>query len=345
MAKKRIDDGTIEFIKYHDAPTAIVISPTDIEIVKSFDRKWNITSHLIGNIEKLAQSRYEVERLTDIKLDEWKYKADPTNDPDKDKLRYKTLEYYIEPIATSVYASAEIEGESISISDMEIAIIGEPGKNDYEHQAEYELRVQGVRSIYDAYLFALSRETPLEGGFIVKTDFIKELHKRMFEFTKPDIAGKFKETKNQIVRDNKAVVTALDPEFTEPYMDAICKRISDKFAQADHYGAYSKLIAIAEFLLDFLAIHPFPDGNGRMARLLSTYLLEKAKFYFARFYSLDSIILEKRKSYYDSLYRSQMNWGTRDEDLTAWIQFYIEAVYAQYSGAKLNLLNENRKRK
>jgi Fic family protein len=89
-------------------------------------------------------------------------------------------------------------------------------------------------------------------------------------------------------------------------------------------------LATAEFILDFLAIHPFHDGNGRAARLLSTYLLERSGYHFARFYPVDNIILENREAYYDALFSSQRRWYQVDEDLTPWVEFYTDVIFNQY---------------
>jgi Fic family protein len=83
-------------------------------------------------------------------------------------------------------------------------------------------------------------------------------------------------------------------------------------------------------VLDFLAIHPFHDGNGRAARLLSTYLLERSGYHVARFYPLDSVILENRDAYYEALFRAQQRWYQPDEDLTPWIELYTDMVFQQY---------------
>jgi Fic family protein len=83
-------------------------------------------------------------------------------------------------------------------------------------------------------------------------------------------------------------------------------------------------------VVDFLAIHPFSDGNGRTARLLSTYLLERAGYHFARFYSLDTIILERQQAYYKALFDSQREWYKESEDLTPWVEFYLNAIFTQW---------------
>jgi Fic family protein len=87
---------------------------------------------------------------------------------------------------------------------------------------------------------------------------------------------------------------------------------------------------IAEFILDFLAIHPFEDGNGRAARLLSTYLLERSGYNFTRFYPLDQVIMDSRNAYFEALFEAQSKWYQKDENMTPWIVFYVDAIFKQW---------------
>jgi len=315
--------------KQNESP--VIISPTDIKNIKSHQRNWKITSMHLGYLERIARVHYEVGKITGVEYDKW-IKSSQNNNFDDPTT-------YYEPIASSVYASSEIEGEAIHIKDMKLALVGDPMEDDAEHKDEYSQRRKCVRAIYNTYLYAIfKKKFPLEGGDVLNPDFIQDLHRRMFSEVKPETAGKIKTKITQITRDDKPVLITLPPDKTPEYLDEICKTLTEKFRLADDAGIYSKIIAIAEFIVDFLAIHPFLDGNGRTARLLSTFLLEKANFHFARFDSLDKIILERRSDYYDALNTSQKNWGTVDEDLTPWIQFYIKAIYTQYTNTRQRII-------
>jgi Fic family protein len=121
-------------------------------------------------------------------------------------------------------------------------------------------------------------------------------------------------------------VKTLPPEKTESFLRALCERVNRSLIAAET----SRFLTTAEFVLAFLAIHPFHDGNGRAARLLSTYLLERSGYHFARFYPLDTVILENRDAYYEALFRAQQRWYQPDEDLTPWIELYTDMVFQQY---------------
>jgi Fic family protein len=100
------------------------------------------------------------------------------------------------------------------------------------------------------------------------------------------------------------------------------------------------LLIVAEFIVDFLAIHPFKGGNGRTSRLLSTYLLEKCGYNFTRFYPVDSYILETRSEYYQTLYLAQKKWYLEDEDLTIWVEYYTKVIFNQWQRAYQRVLDQ-----
>ncbi len=90
------------------------------------------------------------------------------------------------------------------------------------------------------------------------------------------------------------------------------------------------LILIGAFILDFLCIHPFNDGNGRMARLLTLLLLYKADFEVGRYISLEKIIEDSKGSYYESLNRSSIGWHGGNHDIYSWIEYWLGSILAAY---------------
>lgn len=105
----------------------------------------------------------------------------------------------------------------------------------------------------------------------------------MFEATNPDVAGRIK-TKRVAIEGSLYSVKTLPPEKSALFLRELCDRVNSSLVTADA----SRFLTTAEFVLDFLAIHPFHDGNGRTARLLSTYLLERSGYHLARFYPTGS---------------------------------------------------------
>lgn len=113
----------------------------------------------------------------------------------------------------------------------------------------------------------------------------------------------------------------------------------------------SNLVSIPSFILDFLCIHPFTDGNGRVSRLLTVLLLHKAGFDVGRFISLERIIEETKESYYDVLYKCSQGWHTGQHSIKPWWEYFLTVLLRAYEeleqrvgtitkgrGAKTNLI-------
>ena len=90
------------------------------------------------------------------------------------------------------------------------------------------------------------------------------------------------------------------------------------------------LILIALYVLDFLCIHPFSGGNGRMARLLTVLLLYREDYEVARFTSLERLIEQTKESYYDTLYRASQGWHESAHDPMPWVGYFLSVVRAAY---------------
>lgn len=292
--------------------------------------RWTLSPHYVGLVERLARTRYEVSKLVPEEPTLWSELAHTAGRVQADSSIPNLDEHdIIEPIAQSVWASTEIEREGVFAEDVKLAIVGQVPTQHQKRSEDYAERIRGTRAVYGAYVWALSQPFPLAGNVILNPDFIVELHRRMFATTK-SVAGQYKTNRIVITWGGFLEVLTLAPDRVREFLARACDRLNSSFFVADNTGRYSKLLAVAEFLVDYLAIHPFEDGNGRTARLLSTYLLERAGYHFARFYPLDTIILERQQEYYRALYSAQRRWFMPDEDLTPWIEFYLEAVFAQW---------------
>jgi len=90
------------------------------------------------------------------------------------------------------------------------------------------------------------------------------------------------------------------------------------------------LILIAAFILDFLCIHPFPDGNGRMARLLTLLLMYQSGYEVGRFVSLEKIIEDTKEQYYETLQLSDMGWHESQHNIIPWIEYFLTTILAAY---------------
>jgi len=323
--------------RYHAYETS---GPNIIDLPQAFPAKtglerYQLSTRLIGHLERLAQTRFLIREFTDEEYERWKAVDEQSEGlvlKPRPTIRGLGLASIIQPIAQSVYCSSAIEGEQIHRNNIEVAIVGQahvkaPGESTAKG------REQTIRDTYVAYVWALSRPFPIGGGHnvVITPDFICDVHRMMFESTKGNDAGVFKKTDNRIVRLDGTVLAHMLPHGrVEEFVGALCDRINSQFIESSRHGSVSKFLSVAEFVCDFLAIHPFLDGNGRVARLLSTYLLERAAYHFARFYALDAVILERHLDYYNTLLTSQRDFYASTEDLTPWIEYYIDCVFMQW---------------
>lgn len=235
-------------------------------------------------------------------------------------------------IALSVFASSEIEGEGVSADHVEafVAALTIPG----EHMdSELSQRTQAHRDILDTYFWALnSAPDP-----VLSYDFVLETHQRMFSKSERTRPGKIKDREVHIQwrrPDGHLVkVPTVSADRAEDFLRSLCERTSSMFRLAQDSAEAPMLLAAAEFACDFLAIHPFMDGNGRTARLLSTYLLERGGYHFSQVYPLDQVVLDSRREYYEALNRSQRFWHTPKEDLTPWAEYFVGVVFEQWERA------------
>lgn len=309
--REPLPETTIDVIRGGTRLKKNVIDPPDFRPAKR-GLRYELEHWTLGKLERLAKSRFRIRELTNIDLEDWKNIGVDVN----------------RNIAQSVNASSEIEGEAVEVD--KLTILEAPVTDPIVGRVDDELgtRITAIRSIYEAYLWMLcSDNTP-----VISYELILECHKRMFESTKGEKAGVIKR-KSVFIQGGGYDIETLSPSRTQECLRSVCARFSANWESSVRYADYSRFLLIAEFILDFLAIHPFEDGNGRTARLLSTYLLEKAGYHFARFYPVDSVILEQRREYYSALYNGQKNWYKEDEDITEWVEFYTNVIFTQWTRA------------
>ncbi|MFH1962961.1 MAG: Fic family protein [bacterium] len=287
------------------------------------DPRYSLNIQTIGRMEQLARAKF-ITAEKSIAFDPARF-----DENDEDTRR---------SIALSVFASSDIEGEGISADYIEAFVTAhtEPCENV---DAELRHRLQAHGDIIDTYFWALHSQP----SQVLTYDFVLEAHHRMFSNTKGQAAGRIKNKEVRIhwcQRNGILVeVTTISAERAEEFLRALCDRTARLFKAAKESAETSMLLIAAEFACDFLAIHPFLDGNGRLARLLSIYLLEKGGYHFSRVYSLDQIILDSRANYYEALNASQRYWHSPQEDLTPWINYFVGAVFEQWERAFRRIRN------
>lgn len=165
----------------------------------------------------------------------------------------------------------------------------------------------------------------------ISSNYILQLHQNLYRFTNRSIGGHFKNSDNHIVaRDangiERVIFEPLSPLETPIAIDRIC----EEFNRVSATEEVDTLLLIPIFIHDFLCVHPFNDGNGRMSRLLTTLLLYRAGYVVGRYVSLEKKIAELKDLYYDSLNMSQNGWHEGEDDPTPFIKYILKTIIAAY---------------
>ena len=160
---------------------------------------------------------------------------------------------------------------------------------------------------------------------------VLQLHQMLYRY-EPGTGGRWKATDNQIVeRDEggRTLRVRFDPTPAVLTPQAMAD-LTDGWRYATTAGIADPLVAVPLAVLDFLCVHPFTDGNGRVARLLSLLLLYKFDYRVGRYVSLERIIEESRETYYEALERSSQGWHHGEHDPHPWLSYFWGVLVRAY---------------
>ena len=165
----------------------------------------------------------------------------------------------------------------------------------------------------------------------ISRNYILQMHKILYSHMNNPLAGKTKNVQNYISATypdghSEVLFTPLSPFETPGALDLIC----DEYNRVIGNFEVEPIIMIPIFIHDFLCIHPFNDGNGRLSRLLTTLLLYKNGFYVGRYISLESLIAKDKAAYYEALNKAGMNWQNGNEDIVPFIKYLLGIILAAY---------------
>lgn len=165
----------------------------------------------------------------------------------------------------------------------------------------------------------------------ISRNYILQLHKIMYNYVNNPMAGQTKNVQNYISATypdghTEILFTPLAPFETPEALDKICAEYNRIIGNFE----VEPLIAIPIFIHDFLCIHPFNDGNGRMSRLLTTLLLYRNGFYVGKYISLEAKIAKNKDLYYEALSSSQHGWHKGTEDVLPFIKYLLGTILAAY---------------
>lgn len=230
-------------------------------------------------------------------------------------------------IITSSGASTRIEGAKMTDEEIARFLRGlktkAPKSRDEQEVAGY---ADLIGRIFDNYKTIKLTE-----------NWILQFHNILLQFSKKDKShkGKFKSANNTVVMTNKhgeqvILFNPTPPYLVKPEMEAIITWTNEQLT----IGKVHPILVIANFIFEFLAIHPFKDGNGRLSRALTNLLLLKVGYAFVPYVSLDEIIENTKAEYYLALRATQKNHKTNHEDITSWLEYILGALVEQTEKAR-----------
>ena len=237
-------------------------------------------------------------------------------------------------IITSSGASTRIEGSKLSDAEVTRLLRGLktslPKNRDEQEVAGY---ADLLSRIFDNY-----------NNLKLTENSILHFHSILLSFSEKDAfhRGKYKTTDNKvIIRDDvgqtSVLFEATKPYLVKPEMDSLMQWAGEKLVS----GTIHPLLVIASFVFEFLAIHPFLDGNGRLSRSLTNLMLLQTGYSYTPYVALDEIIENTKDKYYLALRETQKSYKTQSEDLSSWLNYFLDSLLVQ--GLKAIDLMENEK--
>lgn len=220
----------------------------------------------------------------------------------------------------STKASNKIEGIYTSDERLE-ALVMEKTKPQNRSEEEIAGYREVLATIHESYEY-----------IPIRANHILQLHRDLYSFSSSDAGGRWKHTDNVIAESGKdgqqRVRFTPVPAFQTPEaMDNLC----DEFNKAIERAEYDPLLLISMFILDFLCIHPFNDGNGRMSRLLTLLLLYRQGYIVGKYVSMEMLIEKTKETYYEALQNSSSEWHNNMNDYTSFVRYYLGIILKGYN--------------
>ncbi len=238
-------------------------------------------------------------------------------------------------LVTSTGASTRIEGSQLSDEDVDKLMRG-LSMQKFKNRDKQE--VQGYYELLEN-IFSSHRKISFSEGSI------QHLHRELLKYVEKDALhrGNYKKTENQVEMIDEtgksvAVVFATTPAWlTSKEMQELIEWTQAAFVEKKTHP----LVIIANFIVEFLKIHPFQDGNGRMSRILTNLLMLQMGYEYVPYVSHEKLIENNKAEYYIALRHSQKTFRTETEDVSAWLEFFLNISLAQAREALTLISKEN----
>jgi len=162
--------------------------------------------------------------------------------------------------------------------------------------------------------------------------FVEQVHGYLARYTGDTTAGKWKALDNEVeeIQPDGSKTVRFKP-VSAAETPAAMDELHTLFNSARATGEHNFLLLVAAYIFDFLVIHPFRDGNGRMSRLITLWLLYLGGFEVGRYISLEKLIEDSKSTYYDALKKSTVGWHEGQHDLGPWVEYFLGVVNAAYT--------------
>lgn len=236
-------------------------------------------------------------------------------------------------LVTSTGASTRIEGASLSDEEIDklmrgIVIEKFSDREKEEVRGYFEL----LENIFNSWEDLRFNESA-----------IKHFHKELLRYTQKDVLhrGNYKSEDNKVRmidvdgRDLGIIFDTTPAYLTPKKMNELVDWTQKALSGRKHHS----LLVIGNFIVEFLNIHPFKDGNGRLSRILTNFLLLKAGYLYMPYVSHEKLVENNKPDYYMALRTSQKTFNTKNEDITAWLNFFFNILLFQSQQA-INLITQ-----
>jgi Fic family protein len=219
----------------------------------------------------------------------------------------------------SIGSSTRIEGATLSNSEVEV-LLKNMKVTKFRTRDEQE-----VGGYYDALSMVLDQYIHIE----LSVSNIKTLHNVLLKFSDKDERhkGDFKQFTNKVVATypdghQRTIFNTTEPHLVDKQMTELIDWSNEQLGNRD----FHTLFVIATFVYEFLSIHPFQDGNGRLSRLLTLLLLLRTGYDFVQYISFEDIIERRKSDYYRALMAGQQKRGTDEEIISEWLLFFLSSL-------------------
>jgi len=238
-------------------------------------------------------------------------------------------------LASSTGASTRIEGSKLTDAEVEslmrsLTMQKMADRDAQEVRGYYEL----LQTVFDSYAAISFTENS-----------ILHLHSQLLKYSRKDERhkGHYKNLENSVeMRDKSGALLSVLFDITPAYLTP--KEMQELIAWTQ-YALQAKenhpLVVIAAFIVGFLKIHPFLDGNGRLSRILTNLLLLQAGYAYMPYVSHEKIVEDSKGDYYVALHRSQKTFGTESESIAPWVEYFLNVSLEQAEHAMKLLTAED----